>query len=279
MHCKQFKSGFKLITTQCGDYIPLIQMECFTMVFLLEGKVEFSCGDSLKQCFCENDFFFLPCIPEVSGCALEDAKLMMLLFDSKVEMSCDDCSLYSYLKDAPAEATANGSFRSLYATPQIRQFEETMAAYLQSDKPELCNCLRVLKQQELFILLTYNYTKKELTDFFYPVMSYITNFKQNFLAHYRSGLTIGEIASKMNMSMRNFSRRFCQEFGMNARQWLLDQKAKSIKVKLSVPGVTIADIIIQYDFTDLSHFTKFCKHYYGCTPAVLCCRIQGEKVD
>ena len=151
-----------------------------------------------------------------------------------------------------------------------------MVSYLLVAKKMPCDYLYDLKQKELFIILTYNYTRKELAEFFYPVLGYGTSFKQRFQAIYKNGLSISEIASKMNMSLRTFSRKFYVEFGEPARYWLLKQKAKNIKLKLSIPGTTISDIILEFDFTDMSHFTKFCKHFYDCTPAELMRQIKED---
>lgn len=278
--CTRFKSetGFRLITYFIGDYIVSNSIELCNLVFVLEGEVEFSSCDFIRQRFKQDEFFFLPYTAEVYGTALADSRILLLSFNNKVELPCDNCTLYSFLMgyNMPDGEETPNYFQPLHVTPQIKLFEEQMISYLSVAKKIPCDYLFDLKQKEFFIILTYNYTRKELTDFFYPVLGYGTGFKQHFLGVYKNGLTVSEIALKMNLSLRTFSRKFYLEFGEPARYWLLRQKAKSIKFKLSVPGTTIPDIIREFDFTDMSHFTKFCKHFYGCTPVELIQRIKDE---
>lgn len=267
------RTVFRLASTPSGGYIQSIDKFYFHLIFILEGVVEFSSGDMLRKCFKKDEFFFLPRSLETYGYALEDSRILFLSFDTNVDFLCENCLLYNFLKGTER---ADIPFHVLHATPQVKMFQNLMEIYLTSPSISPCNYLYKLKQHELFILLTYNYTKQELTELFSPILNYDTNFKQHFFANYKMGLTIAETASKMNMSIRNFSRKFHLEFGENARDWLQNQKAKSIRAKLSMPGLTVNDIIMDYDFTDLSHFTKFCKHYYDCTPAELIRQLENE---
>ena len=279
--CMRFQSdtGFRLIPLVKGDHIAANNIEFCNLVFVLEGEVEFSSSDFLRQRFKQDEFFFLPHATDIYGIAVVDSRVLLLSFGNRVELPCDNCTLYSYVKSynyVKEEKEIPNLFRPLQVTSQIKLFEEQMVSYLLVAKKMPCDYLYDLKQKELFIILTYNYTRKELAEFFYPVLGYGTSFKQRFQAIYKNGLSISEIASKMNMSLRTFSRKFYVEFGEPARYWLLKQKAKNIKLKLSIPGTTISDIILEFDFTDMSHFTKFCKHFYDCTPAELMRQIKED---
>ena len=276
--CMRFQSetGFRLISLVKGDYIAANNIEFCNLVFVLDGEVEFSSCDFLRQRFKQDDFFFLPHAIDIYGTAVVDSRVLLLTFGNRVELPCDNCTLYSYVKSYNYTKEEINIFRPLQVTSQIKLFEEQMISYLLAAKKIPCDYLYDLKQKELFIILTYNYTRKELAEFFYPVLGYGTSFKQRFQAIYKNGLSISEIASMMNMSLRTFSRKFYIEFGEPARYWLLKQKAKNIKLKLSIPGTTIFDIILEFDFTDMSHFTKFCKHFYNCTHAELMRQIKED---
>ncbi len=56
------------------------------------------------------------------------------------------------------------------------------------------------------------------------------------------------------------------EFGMPAGKWLLERKAQHLMHRMAEPGVTLSDIMIQFDFNSPSQLTRFCKQNLGQTP-------------
>lgn len=129
-----------------------------------------------------------------------------------------------------------------------------------------CSFLSELKEKELFVLMGMSYTPEECSGFFAPILGGDRNFKTNVLKLLHNGCSATEIAEHIGMSPRNFARHFLREFGESMRSWTQKDKARRIELKLAIPETTIPDILIRYNFTDMSHFTKFCKSHYGCTP-------------
>jgi AraC-like DNA-binding protein len=58
---------------------------------------------------------------------------------------------------------------------------------------------------------------------------------------------------------------------------MLQQKAKHIKFDMLAPEVTLGDIILKYDFNSPTHFTRFCKQQFGCTPSEMMARQKKQK--
>ena len=59
--CMRFQSetGFRLIILVKDDHIAANNIEFCNLVFVLEGEIEFSSSDFLRQRFKQDDFFFL----------------------------------------------------------------------------------------------------------------------------------------------------------------------------------------------------------------------------
>ena len=171
----------------------------------------------------------------------------------------------------------NYSFRPLKITDTLSTFVELMEMYI--DKGIKCRFLHELKQKELFVVMGAEYAERDLVELFYPIAGDNIDFKTRIMENYRYGLDINVLANKFGMSYSSFLRRFKKEFGIAAQDWMLKQKAKHIKVRLSIPTTTISDVVREFDFTDTSHFVRFCHKYYGCTPTELVKAIRSTKIE
>lgn len=264
--------GFRIVTQQKEEYYTGKSKLYHNIVFLLEGELEFSYDNYLNRHFKGGEFFFVPLGAEMYARAITDTISITLTFSDAMNSVCDNCALHRYAK---MTADLQHDFHSLAMTSQINMFIDLMQNYLQNKTQ--CKSLTDLKLKEFFTILPRNYTPRELSNFFYPIISKELTFRAKLIKAADEGFTICGIARELGMSARTFSRKFNQEFGEPARYWLLKQKAQSIKLKLLVPGTTIADIMQEYKFTDMSHFSKFSKEYYGCTPTELIKQIKEGK--
>lgn len=267
-----YNVGFKIVTPRKGDHYEGKKYANHSLVFILEGKVEFSYNDFLNRSFIKGELFFLPQAVEMYGTALTDAKLLILTFNSRVKSLCDNCCLADYSREIEY---INYDFRPLKLTEIMLMYAQLMENYINTDIR--CSFLHELKQKELFILMSRSYSQRELLELFYPIAGGNINFKSRVLENYREDISVKELAARFGISYSVFLRKFEAEFGMCVQEWRLKQKAKHIKLKLSIPSTTIADIIIEFNFSSPSHFTKFSKIHYGCTPTELIKNIRIHK--
>lgn len=265
--------SFRRIIQQKGEYYTGKNDTYYNIVFILEGELEFSYGSYLKRHVKKGEILFIVPETEIFAQSIADTLILVLIFDNEIRSVCDNCALYNYAIDV---YDIKPDFYTLQMTPQIQMFADVVLNYIETKTQ--CKYLNELKQKELFVIFPHNYALKELRAFFYPVLGHKTSFRTQVLKAAQSISTVQEIAQHLGMSKRNFSRKFSEEFGEPARFWLLKQKAKYIKLKLLVPGTTISDIMQEYKFTDLSHFTKFCKEHFGSTPTELIKKIREEKL-
>lgn len=256
--------AFKLLEYKQGDQYSGRKFNNHSLVFLLEGEVEFSYNDFLNRRFSKGDLFFIPQAAEMYGVALTDIKILVLSFNNRTESLCDKCRLCEYQKYIE---DIDYDFRPLKITPTLYTFINLIEQYI--GKNLRCSYLHELKQQELFVLLGAEFTERQLVELFYPVSGGNIDFRSRVIEHYRNDLEVSELSQKFGMSYSSFLRRFKKEFGEPAQEWMLKQKAKHIKLRLSIPSTTISDIIREFDFSDSSHFTRFSRKYYGCTPTEL----------
>jgi YesN/AraC family two-component response regulator len=85
-------------------------------------------------------------------------------------------------------------------------------------------------------------------------------------AHYTEGLRIGDVAGRVHLSEKYFSRCFKQQTGMSFTDYLnlrLIKKAKGLLLHTMVPIYTIA---MDLKFSDSAYFVKVFRKYEQITP-------------
>jgi AraC-like DNA-binding protein len=166
-------------------------------------------------------------------------------------------------------------FRPFVIIPQLEAFLDQLVYYL--DQGVKCEHFHEIKQQEMFLILRWFYSKEQLAYLFYPIIGQSIEFKSFVLDNHLKVKNIQELSNLAMMGRSNFDLKFKKEFGMAPGQWLLKQKAKHVKIHMLTPGVNISDILIKFNFNSATHFTRFCKQHYGCPPSKMMAKLQNEK--
>lgn len=254
--------GFKKISSRGGGYYKGVVNSYYNLVFMLKGEAEFSYNNFLERVICEGEILLVPSETEFLVHSLKDSCLLVLTFDERVNSLCDKGLLYYCQSCYRPEIQYTSHI--LKMTSQLHLLLEQVEKYIELQL--LCPYMSDLKEKELFALFPHNYSKEELCEFFYPISISDIYFRTKIIECLRKKMGVAEMANHLNMSPKTFGRRFMEEFGEMPRVWLQKQKAKQIKVHLLHPQATLMDIVVEYNFTDMSHFSKFCKEHYGCTP-------------
>lgn len=95
------------------------------------------------------------------------------------------------------------------------------------------------------------------------------NFKDFVLENYQHVNDVSDFALLAHMSVRNFQRKFKEEFKWPVREWLNERRAERILRDIRNTDKSIAEIATSYGFATASYFTVFCKQYFGMTPSEL----------
>ena len=133
------------------------------------------------------------------------------------------------------------------------------------------NCLydQGLIRETIFFLFEMSYTKEQVTNFFYPILTRGFKFKNFIYNNYKQVPTVKELIELSKLSRTAFYKMFKDEFGLPAKQWLVQKKMSLITEKFKDDQLTIKEIMFETGFDNHSQFTRFCKTNFGDIPSNL----------
>ncbi|MCD7978056.1 MAG: AraC family transcriptional regulator [Tannerellaceae bacterium] len=119
---------------------------------------------------------------------------------------------------------------------------------------------------ELFHLLTYSYSKRELAGLFYPVLKREDSFARFIEENYPRLKTAKELVQEAHMSLKSFENKFNYVFGISPGRWMIRRKTEIVYQEITSSSLPLSVIADKCGFATLSHMTDFCKKHLGTTP-------------
>lgn len=119
----------------------------------------------------------------------------------------------------------------------------------------------------LNVALRQTYSSDELLNIFYNIIDDRLEFRSKILQNYTKAHNVNELISLMGMSKQTFLKVFEEEYGTNVKQWLTENKKKFVLMNLSIPDITVKDLMFRCGFHTPSNFTRFFQQHFKCTPS------------
>jgi AraC-like DNA-binding protein len=265
------QAGFRYFVAEENTQINFQNNSNHHLVFLLEGEVKASCNEFKNQTVSQKELIFFPKLSNSFLVTNAHCKIVVFSF-TNLKSTTEKHAFQSYWRLYP---NVNYSFEPLEFRCPLIEFFDLLLLYL--EKNINCAYLHELKHQELFLLLHLQYPKEELARFFYPIIGKSFDFRSLIMDNYLKVSHIDDLARLSGMGRTNFDNKFKDEFGTSPHQWILKQKAKFVRQSLGEPDTTFSDVMRKYNFNSATHFTRFCKQQFGCTPTEVVRQIRREK--
>lgn len=256
-------SGFRTFHFVKGSKEVSKDLNSSYILFLLEGRIEITYQEMPSVMFPSKYMGLIPYGREVAMDVLENSKFVVMKFDAFVttcrQLNEEDYS--SYLKSNPEGLSL------LEIKEPLQLFLELFLDLI--DRGLDCIHLHDNKRKEFFFILRAYYSKEEIAQFLYPILSSEFQFKDFVFKNYKKVNNVNELIELSELSRAAFYSRFKKEFGITAKQWMQQKKSEAIRLRLSTPGASIKEVMYDFDFNSPSEFTRFCKAYLGDTPSSL----------
>lgn len=265
IECKQCphskKVEFKYIDSKKGVRTGFTCEKAYTLIFVLSGEVTISCNELANTTFRTKEICLLPIS---AHCAWETKEntTAIVVFGNDDNNYCDTVSLKQH---GGSWLNTEEKFGKLKIKPRLLEFLHTIKKYLQDE----INCpqLYETKQKELAMLFRIYYPHEDIIEFFLPIIKYNHDFELFIMENYLKMKGVKEFVDLSGLNVNTFNRKFKAHFGMSPYQWMIKQKSKHILHSLKTSDKSIADIMREFEFSDASHFNRYCKNVFGETPS------------
>lgn len=244
-----YKRGFHLSPHKC---------ETNVLFFLLKGQILINSKEYAGTILNAGDFVLQAIASKVEVLAMSEAEAILYTFDNPKAFCYDR---YDYvLKNIPALLI----YEPLKIKPPIKLFLDGVCGYLSEEK--VCKELLESKRKELYYLLAHYYTEYELSSIEHALSEYTTSFEYFVLKNHTRIKTVEEFAQLGGYSVTTFRRIFKAVFNEPSYEWIMRQRKESIMYQLKYTDASISEICFNHSFESLSHFSNFCKKFFGGSP-------------
>lgn len=236
------------------------------LVFLLEGSMAISCNEFSCKMLFSGEILLIPVAADTAFTVLTASEAVVFTFD---EPAIHDTTFMKTL--AAINRGDNGSWGNCFTSLPLRDpvVDFLASLFILVDGGIDMELLSPIKKVELFILLKYIYTPRELASLLYPLTGLDSTFRLKAMRTYRNVSGIEEFAHAFGMEKRTFSRKFIEEFNTSPYQWLMEQKSKHVCFTLRETDITLREVHERHGFHYPAHFTRFCREQFGMTPMKL----------
>ncbi|MGL5636125.1 MAG: helix-turn-helix transcriptional regulator [Bacteroidales bacterium] len=235
------------------------ELDNWMLLFILKGHAHICLNNNKQIELNTSQVILLPVNSLVTISALSDIQMIKCSFYNSLDFKIGNYieGLRAYVSPAEAEMP-------------ILSINEPLAMFLSfilclGDKGLNCSELNRLLTDELFILLKAYYSVNDLALLFSNAISQSFDFKSFILKNYK-GKDVQSLAEACNMSIATFNRRFRENFGESALQWINKRKAETIYNDLRQTRKSLIEIADEHQFSSTSYLTTFCKKYFNNTP-------------
>ncbi len=256
------KSEYKWSDIKKGEKVFDVDTSYNHLLFLKEGKICIKCNDYQSIEITGGEFILIHKTSKTFIEVIETGVLLVFTFDVPRHVT-DNLMLQSY---KGIQNKTVYEFTPIVLRDPLLSFVEVLIQYLQ--KGIGGDLLCEIKERELFLLLRSCYTPEEIVKLLHPIIG-VSDFKNFVLKNYQKVKNVTELVTLSGMGRTAFDYTFREVFGMSARQWMLKQIAQQVLYKAMEPEITIKDLMKEFKFNSATHFNRFCKKQFNCTPTEL----------
>ena len=256
------------LTIKTGEK-ELISINTNEIVFFLEGKLRFIFKDFPEYMATKGEIVFLAAGGDFSYEALSDCVIVIFRIHKPIKL----CNTFPIEKlNNIRNIDPKNQYKPRTEHLSLLQMNPRMWYLIYGVRDSLSDgqrCIQFfeLKIQEFFLTLRAYYTKEEMHDFLYLILSGDTAFSEYIRLNWNKYKTVKELSQSMNMTTKSFTIKFKNIFNISPYQWMLDGKAQNIHNEITTTNKPFKQIAAENGFVALSQFSIFCKKHLRKNPS------------
>ena len=267
-------SGFKYYEFNCSVIIEEEHLNKNIILFFLGGNFTINCNQFTDCRFFEQEMILLPKSSDVKIWIQSGSRLIFMLFDLPEESH----DKYQMQILADTKQSLNYCFLPSPIRYPLTAFTEKVAYCLLNGMSNNIH-FHSLMHREFFLLLREFYTKEEMMALFHPIIGLEPDFRDFIMQNYLKVNNVEELVLLSNMGRSTFYAKFKEVFGITAKQWMQKQISERILGKAMEPGICVKQLMVTCGFESHTHFYRYFKQHFGCTPKEFIKRCQGMEED
>ena len=252
------KNGFRKQTLPENESIEFHKGDCNLFLFGMDGDLIISDSENRMQLSAGTMSLCTSGDASIRITSLNRAELLILKFKNLESL------VLEYMLQKCKNEIVEKAFTQTRIIEEMQRFLFSVDDYIRADI--YCQHLHDLKIEEFFRLMAIFYPEESYTSFLAPLRTSNRMFRHQVLSNFHPLINVIELAEKCNMSVRNFSRRFTEEFGVSPGKWIADKRDGQILQSLSFHDAEMNAISEKFGFASSSHFTNYCKKKFNDTP-------------
>lgn len=224
------------------------------MSHLNNEEMTISCGEMI----------FIPRNGSYIFTSLDETKVLFFAFAAPVMRK--ELKLFNYLSSRAFKGEE--LLPVLPMDENVKIFVDMVMMQLENDRiknSEICRSWNNI----FFVMLVTYYERKSVTSFIRPVLSKELDFKafveNNYLQVNGNAVRLANLSG---FTLKTFHRRFRQEFGMSAKEWLNERMCKRILQLASAEDSTVTSIAAEIGVST-ERLCQLTRANFSCTPSAL----------
>ena len=261
-------SQIEIVRYAKGKQVDLV-LSTNQIVFFLEGEVKYQPLYGVEYEAIKGSMIFLPTGYRYSCFIKSDAMVMVFRLYNPVKLCESYFAEYLFNPQEPGFAINKSlkKIKMLDINPRIRYLIDGLIDCVADGIK--CKHYFDMKIREFFMMLRAYYPKSELREFLSMILSRDTAFSEYVRKNRNRYPTVIALAKSMNMTKKQFSKRFSEVFECTPYKWMKEGRALTIHHEITGTRKPLKQISMENGFNSVAQFTKFCKNELGKTPMEL----------
>lgn len=236
------------------------------IVFFLEGKIWFIFNDFFEYEGEKGEILFLPAGRKYNYQVMTDTVFIVFRIHGQIHL----CNNFEQRDLRELKQVSDGyehhisHFNTLNITPRLWHFLIGVSDCVSDGL--CCRYYFEIKTKELLLLFRTYYSKAELYEFFFLILSGDMSFSEIIRLNWHKYATVKDLADSMHLTRKQFNSRFLTVFGKTPQRWINEARAKNVCEEILHTDKQFKEIAADNGFASDTHFTRFCKKVTGNTP-------------
>jgi len=238
------------------------------VIFFLEGRMQLQLPGCAQYEGIKGKILFLPAAETYTYLALTPTILLIFRLSEAIQL-CDSFHIETLHKVRRTDGQNDYTPRTreigtLEISPRIWTFLDGIIGCLKDGIR--CRIFFEMKIKEFFMMVRWYYPPEEIHDFLYAILSEDTAFSEYVRLQWTNYSNVTRLAASMNLTTRQFSKKFARVFGTTPYQWIKQGKTRIIHQQLTTTDKPYKYLAEEYGFKSAQQFSKFVKKHMGQTP-------------